>query len=155
YSVRVTNAGGSVLSSNAFLTVVPASTNCLARPEGLISWWRAESNALDSVDSNNGSLVNGTTFASGEVGQAFNFNGTNQLVIVSNSPSLNPTNALTLEAWINTSAFSANDVVAIVNKDDPYSPTRQYMIGMGNTGTNWVFRAHIGIPGAYLYFGGI
>ena len=36
----VTNAYGTVTSSNALLTVVPAGTNCLPAPAGLVSWWR-------------------------------------------------------------------------------------------------------------------
>ena len=47
-----------------------------------------------------GSLRNGAGFAAGEVGQAFNFNGTSQYVDVPSSPSLNPTNSLSVEAWI-------------------------------------------------------
>src|SRR6266568_783606 len=135
-------------------TNVPPSTNCVAAASGLISWWKAEGNADDAVDANSGVLVNGTTFAGGEVGQAFNFNGADQLVVVSNSPSLNPTSGLTLESWINVSDFSAIDVVAIADKDDPYAPVRQYQLGMGNTGSNWVFRAHVGLPSGYMYFGG-
>src|SRR5262249_40896258 len=45
-----------------------------------VSWWRAEGNASDSVDSNSGTLVNGATFTAGKVGQAFTFDGVNALV---------------------------------------------------------------------------
>src|SRR5439155_12611387 len=75
-------------------------TDCVSAPLGLISWWRGESNALDSVDSNNGVPQGGTTFAPGEVGQAFNFNGTSAFVQVADAPSLRFTTAMTAEAWI-------------------------------------------------------
>src|SRR6266853_2478747 len=77
-----------------------AQTNCFPAPTGLVSWWSAEGNANDSVDSNNGVLQGGTTFAPGEVGQAFNFNGTSAFVQVADAPSLRFTNAMTVEAWI-------------------------------------------------------
>jgi hypothetical protein len=78
-----------------------ALQTCVATPSGLVSWWRAESNVLDSVGANNGALVNGAGFAPGIVEYAFSFNGVNQIVTVPSSPSLNfgPTSPLTVELW--------------------------------------------------------
>src|SRR5207302_11014825 len=42
-------------------------------PAGVVSWWRAENNASDAIGNNNGALVNGVTFTTGEVGQGFIF----------------------------------------------------------------------------------
>lgn len=50
----------------------------------LISWWRAEGNALDSTDSNNGTIVGNVSFVPGAVGQAFNFDGTDYIHIQNN-----------------------------------------------------------------------
>jgi hypothetical protein len=47
---------------------------CFPRPSGLVSWWRAEGNADDSVGPNNGTSTN-VTFVPGVVGQAFHFPG--------------------------------------------------------------------------------
>jgi hypothetical protein len=47
---------------------------CFPRPSGLVSWWRAEGNADDSVGPNNGTPTN-VTFVPGVVGQAFHFPG--------------------------------------------------------------------------------
>ncbi|MGA8149280.1 MAG: LamG-like jellyroll fold domain-containing protein, partial [Gallionellaceae bacterium] len=57
YTVTVTNAYGSVTSSNALLTVNPAPTNCDAAPLGLVSWWPGEGNTDDVIGTNNGVLV--------------------------------------------------------------------------------------------------
>ena len=99
YAVWVTNAYGSTNSVNALLTVNPPPP-CVPPPAGLVGWWRAESNAWDQVGLNHGTLTNGTGFGAGEVGQAFNLNGTSKYVNVPNSASLNPTNSISVEAWI-------------------------------------------------------
>ena len=102
YSVVVTNLAGSATSSNAQLTVFPASA-CVPAPSGLVSWWRAEGDASDSLRTNNGVLEGGVGFAAGEVGQAFTFNGTNADVRVPASASLNVglADGFTIETWIN------------------------------------------------------
>ena len=55
YEVLVTNAYGSILSSNAVLTVnlLPP---CTPAPSGLVGWWPGEGNANDIVGTNNGTL---------------------------------------------------------------------------------------------------
>ncbi len=98
YSVRVTNTFGSIMSSNALLTVISSPT-CAPPPSGLVSWWRAEGSASDGVDSNNGTLLNGASFASGMVGQAFSFNGSYQCVQVPHAASLVASN-YSIEAWV-------------------------------------------------------
>jgi Concanavalin A-like lectin/glucanases superfamily/Immunoglobulin domain/Bacterial Ig domain len=98
YSVLVMNNAGSTNSSNAVLTVLPPT--CDPPPAGLVGWWAGQGNANDSFGTNNGSLVGGVTFTSGEVGEAFSFNGTNQYVDVPDSPDLDPVAGITCEAWI-------------------------------------------------------
>jgi hypothetical protein len=71
---------------------------CVSIPAGLVSWWQAEGNANDAADSNMGVVVNGASFAPGEVGQAFNFGGTNHVEVPASS-NLN-VQSLTIEAWI-------------------------------------------------------
>ena len=98
YHVVVTDIYGSTVSSNAMLTVtLPPS--CVPVPSNMISWWRAENNALDSVGANNGTFVGAASYANGEVGQAFNLSGTNY-VSVPDSPTLNFSNAMTIECWL-------------------------------------------------------
>ncbi|HTL56951.1 MAG TPA: LamG-like jellyroll fold domain-containing protein [Candidatus Limnocylindrales bacterium] len=152
YVVLVTNELGSAVSSNAVLTVNPAPP-CTPAPHGLVGWWRAEGNALDEIGGNTGSIVNGTGFSQGEVGGAFDFDGIDQLIRIPDAPALNPPAALTLEAWVFIRVFS-HESVAIIGKDDPYSPLRQYLIGMGNKTGHWAFRAHVGTPGNYSNFDG-
>jgi Concanavalin A-like lectin/glucanases superfamily/Immunoglobulin domain/Lectin C-type domain/Chitobiase/beta-hexosaminidase C-terminal domain len=109
YAVRVSNYLGSVLSSNAALTV--NLTSCANPPTGLVSWWRAEGNTLDQAGGNNGTLSGGTTFINGEVGQAFSFNGTNGYLEVPDSPSLRLSNELTIEFWVKRQDLQTVDVI--------------------------------------------
>jgi CubicO group peptidase (beta-lactamase class C family) len=64
---------------------------------GLISSWAGDGNANDSFGSNNGTF-NGS-FVSGKIGQAFSISS-GTYVSIPNAANLNPTNALTIEAWI-------------------------------------------------------
>ena len=90
YYATVSNPYGSTNSGNAVLTVEnPTSPSCTPAPSGLVAWWRAEGNGDDSIGGNNGQLEGGVTFAPGEVGQAFVFNGTTAGVEIPASPSLN------------------------------------------------------------------
>jgi subtilisin-like proprotein convertase family protein len=74
-----------------------------------VSWWQAENNAFDAMGNNNGTAVGVPTYPSGEVGQAFGFNGVNQYVdVVPTNSSLDITSNLTLEAWINMSNVAGN-----------------------------------------------
>jgi hypothetical protein len=78
---------------------------------GIVSSWPGEGNANDTVGGNHGTLVGGATFAPGLVGQAFSLNGTSAYVNVPDAPSLDPTAAITVAAWI--------DPVAHVGFADP------------------------------------
>jgi len=101
YSAQVTNAFGLTNSATAILTVVPPPP-CDPSPAGIIAWWAAESNALDSVALNNGTLVNNTGFTNGEVGSAFKLNGANQYVLVTSSNlNVGAGAGMTFEGWIN------------------------------------------------------
>ncbi len=86
--------------------VVPARVaaqdpnNCAQPPNAMISWWRAEGDALDSLGNNNGSLPHGIAFAAGEVGQGFSFDGVSSVVFLGDPDDLKLTNSLTIEAWV-------------------------------------------------------
>jgi len=109
--------------------------------------------ASDTLGADNGTLMNGAGFGPGEVGQAFVFNGANQFVQVADAPSLDPTNALSLEAWVYLTGFSGNDSTIIAAKEDPYS-TRQYQLAMFSAAGHWVFRPAVMVPGGFVSFNG-
>jgi concanavalin A-like lectin/glucanase superfamily protein/Big-like domain-containing protein/thrombospondin type 3 repeat protein len=74
---------------------------CTPPPSGLVSWWRAETNAFDTTGTNNGVLQNGVLFTPGRVGQAFSFDGVNDYVELGNPANLRPTNGtFTIIGWL-------------------------------------------------------
>src|SRR5882762_9245295 len=73
---------------------------CTPAPSGLVSWWQGEGNAKDRIGENNGTMENGAGFATGKVGQAFQFDGVNGYVEMANSTSLNPKGSFAIDAWI-------------------------------------------------------
>ncbi len=115
YSVFVTNAFGSAQSSNAILTVTTGgggtSTNCASIP-GLVNWWQAESNALDSIGTKNGTLSSGVSYSSGKVGQSFSFGGTGGVTMDTSTGNFR-TNDFTVEFWLMT---SSSQIMSIMSK---------------------------------------
>ena len=75
------------------------TTNTL--PSGLIGWWQAEGNYVDSVGGNNLTPDSGVTFAPGRFGQAFHFDGVSGSAYCTGAAALNGWTQFTLEAWIN------------------------------------------------------
>ncbi len=69
-------------------------------PSGFVGWWRGESNVLDSVDANNGVVVNSVSYVDGVVGKAFrSYDGYVRIPAATNlNLGLGP--GFTVEAWI-------------------------------------------------------
>jgi len=110
YSVTVSNGFGSADSSTGHLTVVPPPP-CTPLGSNLVSWWRANGNALDSVSHNDGTLVGNTTYASGRAGPAFVFDGVGDAVQLGNPPLLQRQD-FSIETWIRRASTSAVSGVA-------------------------------------------
>ncbi len=113
----------------------------IAPPAGMVSWWPGDGNASDIVDGNTGTIVGGATFTNGLVGQAFSFDaGLSSGITVPNSANLNPTGAITIDAWVKPFSFP-NAFPTVVRKRiiDP-----QYLISVTDQG-----EGHCNIGGAW------
>ena len=88
----------------------------------------------DQSGSGNVGTISGATWSSaGKFGKALSFNGTNSFVSVAGSSTLNLTNAMTIEAWVNPSSLTTSGWNTVVLKERPgYYAYALY----GNTGTN-------------------
>ncbi len=71
--------------------------SCFDIPSGAVSWWRAESDGSDAINANDATLAGGATYADGLVGQAFQFDGSNDRAEVANFGTF--TNA-SVQMWV-------------------------------------------------------
>jgi hypothetical protein len=123
FVVRATDSAGmtadQTFNLEVFESVRPAA--------GLISWWRAENNGLDSFGANHGLVTNGTTYAHGQVGQAFLLDGVNDYIQITDAASLRPA-SITLESWVQ---FSATGTRIVMGKPVGTGASDSYQIYVG------------------------
>jgi hypothetical protein len=101
---------------------------CTSPPSGMVSWWPGEGNAKDIVNNNNGT-INGATFESGKVGQAFSLDGVDDYVFVGNPESLQLTESVTIDAWVFYSPdLLEGQVASIAGKWGITVPTDSYVL---------------------------
>jgi hypothetical protein len=76
-----------------------ACAQCAPPPEGIIGWWPGDGNYQDIVGNHDGIPNGDLAFATGKVGQAVNYFGTNSFVELSNTADLN-LSQFTVETWV-------------------------------------------------------
>ena len=86
----------------------------------VVAYWTADNTAADSspLGANHGTLLNGTTYAAGQVNQAFSFDGVDDRVLVADSLSLQLTQSLTIEGWIKVNSIPATTEAMIFFRGD-------------------------------------
>ena len=88
---------------------------CVAPPAGLVSWWPGDGNANDIWGGNPGTLMGGTTFGAGVVGQAFGLDGVDDYVNIPDDSSLSPS-TITVDAWFYATDISGQLVPPLLKK---------------------------------------
>src|SRR4029077_3853702 len=127
------------LSASEILAIKNAGSagkcrSCAPAPASMVSWWSGNDNANDVQDGNNGMLENGAGFAAGEVAHGFSLNGSNQYVLVPDSPNLEISGAITIDAWINPSDVS-NFHVIVSKYDSNLDSGKSYLLYLPAGGT--------------------
>jgi hypothetical protein len=89
-------------------TTSPANNANAAKK--LAHWWQANGNTTDTINGKSGSLINGTTYTTGNWGgQAFDFNGINNGVELESGNLIGQANAkFTIAVWVNLAATPQN-----------------------------------------------
>jgi hypothetical protein len=84
-----------------FHLVSDAVSVCVPPPPDMVSWWPGDGNTDDIIDGNSGAFVGNATYAAGEVGQAFSFDGSNY-VEVPDAANLDfePNAPITVDMWV-------------------------------------------------------
>ncbi len=130
-------------------------------PDNQVLWLAGDGDANDSSSNgNSGTLGSTTVFTVGKVGQAIQFDGTQQSqIIIPDTQSLRPTAAVTVEAWINP-ATAGTGFQGVLFKGStggtggqPYSlfvngsgSSRQIVVRVGNDSTFDALGSIGGIP---------
>src|SRR3989441_24250 len=112
YQVSAYDAAGNVsaLSASASAATLPPPPADISSGLGLYYRFDEGAGSLandSSGNGNTGSLLGGTTWTAGQLGQAVNFNGVSGNVTASTTTGLNQSTTLTIAAWINPSDVSA------------------------------------------------
>jgi hypothetical protein len=109
-------------------------------------WHVPDGTVLSANDStsnhNDGSITNATPVA-GEIGGGANLNGSAWIDMGANVSSLHPTQALTVECWVNPTSSTQPDFAVILAQDYSYPrslPWVSYKLGLNNNnGGNYEF----------------
>jgi hypothetical protein len=108
---------------------------CVEPPEGLISWWPGDGNANDIQGVNDGTLLDGATFAVGLVGQAFSFDGIGHVSAPATGLPVDDSDR-TLDLWVKVNTFFDGEA---------------FFAGYGSFGSfNHTY--HLGTSGSTLFF---
>ncbi len=97
---------------------------CVDPPEGMVGWWTGDQTADDETsEQNDGTLNGGAHYATGQVREAFGFEGNNDRVEVPDDPTLNfaGEDQFSIDAWIHPDGFDENPVQMIVDKRESTS----------------------------------
>ncbi|MBK7801803.1 MAG: VCBS repeat-containing protein [Chloracidobacterium sp.] len=119
-----------------------ATPGCAARPTGMNAWWRAQSNALDRLKLDHGTLLNAGGYSVGKVGQSFNFQGvSNSGVTIPHSTQLGVNSTgFTSEFWMKSNGAQPESLSSIIDKSHGFADS-----------TGWVFTAFSG-EGGVVHF---
>lgn len=118
----------------------PIATNPAANQ---IAWYSGDGDTRDFTGLNPNGTNNGATFTVGKVGQAFSFNGSSNVEVVS-AAQLNPSQ-ITIETWVYKTTNGDADLVG----KDGETGERQYWLGAAS---NARFRPHLSTTNNGLVF---
>jgi len=130
-SIFWNNTGGGLSGCDAQYSLVQDPIT-----DGLVAHWKFDegtgTTAYDSAGNNDGTLVNGPLWTTGQIDGALEFDGSNDYVRVADSDSLTPSDALTVSAWVRINAISWSERAGIVCKYDAAGGDRAYMVQLVN-----------------------
>lgn len=111
---------------------VTAASSCVHQPtNGLVLYFSFDASNSTAIvdDSGHGreGVVNGATWTpAGHRGGAYSFDGVNDEIRVPNHPSLNPTNGITLSAWVSIAGTGTYNGIVMLKGSQPGGNAGQY-----------------------------
>lgn len=105
----------------------------------LVHYYTGDSTPNDSLGVYNGTLVNGATYATGKINNAFSFDGVNDYLSTSVTSSINYANAHTFSCWVRPSSVSGTQIFMGFNTASPNGSA----IGFRNGGNLTFFKGFV------------
>jgi hypothetical protein len=105
-------------------------------PEGMVAFWRGETDATDLIGGYSGTFYAGSMPTApsitvwGKVGSAFAFDGTNY-VQIPDAPGLQPAQ-ITLEAWVFPTMLSSTNYQTVIGRGSSTALAEQWWLGVLN-----------------------
>ena len=122
---------------------------------GLVGLWHFDGDADDSSgNGNHGTAVNNVTYSGGVFGQALQLDGESAFVQIPDAPSLNPTDAITIQAWYSGPAFRGAGNNALIDKGAASHVAPYYQYHLGITGKDYRSTLTGNEPGIHFSTGG-
>jgi hypothetical protein len=105
--------------ASVFVAAPPATAvvACTSTAAGQLARWPGDNDATEVAHGRDGSLVGDTTFAAGEVNQAFTFDGAGDTVTVPDSPDWTLGGDFTIDTWVNFASIPVSGHVVLVAHD--------------------------------------
>ena len=120
-----------IAASLAVVTPAAAAV-CLDSPAGLIARWPGDGTTADVAHGRNGTSVGGTSYGTGEVDQAFSFDGVDDTVSVPDDPAWSLPGDFTIETWVNFAGYSPV-AQALLSQDEGYGVTTKWIFWARNS----------------------
>lgn len=100
----------------------------------VVSHWTGDGTVSDVVGGNNATLVSGAGYDSGQIGQAFRFDGIDDRATVADNPSLALTESITVEGWVKADGPSLNSHGLILFRGDDRGGLDPYQVRVNDSG---------------------
>jgi uncharacterized repeat protein (TIGR01451 family) len=99
---------------------------------GLLDWYKAEGNTLDSAGGHNGTATAGVSYVTGAVGEAFSFNGQGSYLDLGTGPDVVGTVPFSVAAWIKTTSDGV-----IIQQRDASNFNGEYQLAVSGGKVYW------------------
>ena len=114
---------------------------------GLVGWWPFNGNANDESGNGNNGTVNGATLATdrfGAVDKAYDFDGVDDIIIVTNENNFDLQQGISISVWIKKSTMSSSShiISKFQNYDDSYSistSNTKFEFQLAQSPTAWTY----------------
>ena len=139
-----------IMAANALGTnTAPLNLTILPWP-GLISWWRGEGDASDTLGTHPGAPLGGLAYGAGQVGQAFALNGQDAAVAFGNWFTFQQ---FTISCWVKPGATQVQHADIF---DNNHSGTKSWVVQSANvsdaTRSQWLWHVGESSGGWQIYF---